>query len=721
MPCLRFCAPFALVAGLVCPPLLADSDSRDTDTVRGTVETRNGLAIERAKVSRVDGDSTSDSTFTDTSGAFALECPDPCLLLVTHPRFEDTALEIREPGTQQIILSAKQEIFEQIDVTASRGEGDSFVALSVASTEVRPQESAAAPTTLTELVEGVAGVAENGQGGLFQVYSIRGVSRHRVLTLIAGMPVTSERRAGVSASFLDPLLMGSVDVLRGPSSTYYGSGALGGVVQIFPRAYDGWAFDAGYAGFGDERHVAVGWGASEDGGGWNFGLARRETDDDEAADGTALNNGYTQTSAVFSRDWTVGDRSWQVLAIPTYGEDIGKPNTDFPERVTDYPRERHLLLRLTTESSNGGTFQLYAHPNDLQTDVVDVSSDGTAEGLSTVLNESLEYGASWQREWSLGNSGRVLRLGLDFNARDSVNADEREEDLVTGEVTEARTLANASQNEAAVFSALRWHWGASTWQAGTRFTWHRQGNDGFSSRDDSAWTAFAGVVRPLGKGFEWTANLGTGLRFPTLSERFFTGTTGRGQVIGNQDLEPEESINADTGLRWYGQKAFWGVQVFRQDVDDYIERINLADGRRTFVNLSSGTIDGFEVEGFYQASPAWRLHWSGHRIEGDDDAGVPLADIPADQLAGGATWTQGPWRSRVELQYRFDKDDPGSGEIPIDEAWLLSASLRYRLTSGLELVLRGRNLLDEEYRNSADDRVTLAPGRALGLSLAWGG
>ena len=32
--------------------------------------------------------------------------------------------------------------------------------------------------------------------------------------------------------------MGSVDVVRGPSSTYWGSGALGGVVQLFPQSWE---------------------------------------------------------------------------------------------------------------------------------------------------------------------------------------------------------------------------------------------------------------------------------------------------------------------------------------------------------------------------------------------------------------------------------------------------------------------------------------------------
>jgi len=41
--------------------------------------------------------------------------------------------------------------------------------------------------------------------------------------------IVAERRAGATASFIDPLLLGVVNVVRGPYSSYYGSGALGGV------------------------------------------------------------------------------------------------------------------------------------------------------------------------------------------------------------------------------------------------------------------------------------------------------------------------------------------------------------------------------------------------------------------------------------------------------------------------------------------------------------
>jgi iron complex outermembrane receptor protein len=491
---------------------------------------------------------------------------------------------------------------------------------------------------------------------------------------------------------------------------------LGGVAQVFPRDFDGWSFAAGWSGFGDESYQHAGWGDGETG--WSVGFARRSADNDVGADGGELNSHFTQSSATLRKRWQRRGRSFELLAIPTLGRDIGKPNTDYPERVTDYPRERHLLLKFATTGPRGGSLQAFVHPNDLETEVLLVG-----ESLNVVGNESTELGVSWQRPWTLngeaGPSDPHGSWGVDYFARRGVDADERVESLADGTVSLAHTLDGAAQDEVAAFGTARWSWGAATFQAGTRFTWQRQANGADPSRDDTAWTAFAGLVRPLGGGFELTANLGSGLRFPNLSERFFTGTTGRGQVIGNPDLEPESSLNVDLGVRRYGSKAFWSAQVFHLRIADYIERIDSADDTRTFVNLTSGTIRGLEVEGFYQLDDWWRLSWSGHFLDGEASDGSPLADVSSDRLQATVEYDRGDWQGRLQLQHRAAKDDPGSGELPLPSADLLSASLRYRITTALALTVRGQNLLDEEYRSSADDKTSIAAGRSVGVGLTW--
>jgi iron complex outermembrane receptor protein len=158
------------------------------------------------------------------------------------------------------------------------------------------------------------------------------------------VPLTGERRAGVETSFVDPLLIGTVEVVRGPSSTYHGSGALGGVVEVFPRRPAGAGAEVGWSSPGDERWAAAG---LEGPAGWSVAAAWRAADDAETADGERLFSRYERAAATVERSWGDDAASWRLTLLPALTRDIGKPNTDFPRRITIYPEERHLLVSLT--------------------------------------------------------------------------------------------------------------------------------------------------------------------------------------------------------------------------------------------------------------------------------------------------------------------------------------------------------------------------------------
>ena len=172
-------------------------------------------------------------------------------------------------------------------------------------------------------------------------------------------------------------------------------------------------------------------------------------------------------------------------------------------------------------------------------------------------------------------------------------------------------------------------------------------------------------------------------------------------------------------LRWYGKKLFVSGYLFRNDIDAYIERIEVEPDLLTFVNLTSGTIQGIEAEGHYQIDEHWSFAFGAHLMEGDNDQGEPLSDIPANRFFLGGRWRQGSWFGQLRWEERAEKDDPGSGEKPIPSASLLSATLEYELKKGLWLSLNGRNLLDASYFNSPDRKVPYSPGRSLGVTLRW--
>ena len=93
------------------------------------------------------------------------------------------------------------------------------------------------PATFSQSLLHVAGVSTiaEGQGA---VPAVRGLARGRTLILLDEGRVSTERRAGPNASFLDPEAIRSVEVARGPGSVAYGSDAFGGVIAVQTRRPD---------------------------------------------------------------------------------------------------------------------------------------------------------------------------------------------------------------------------------------------------------------------------------------------------------------------------------------------------------------------------------------------------------------------------------------------------------------------------------------------------
>jgi outer membrane receptor protein involved in Fe transport len=90
------------------------------------------------------------------------------------------------------------------------------------------------PDTLMQALESVPGVNQVSEGHA-SVPAVRGLARGRTLFLIDGGRVSSERRVGPSATFLDPHTVEGIDVARGPGSVAYGSDAIGGVISVRTR------------------------------------------------------------------------------------------------------------------------------------------------------------------------------------------------------------------------------------------------------------------------------------------------------------------------------------------------------------------------------------------------------------------------------------------------------------------------------------------------------
>jgi len=137
---------------------------------------------------------------------------------------------------------------DTIVVRAAREELEQAAGLSIISEEAI--EKASLSNDISEIVRKMPGVnlsgsSTSGQRGNQRQIDLRGMGPNNTLILIDGRPVTSRNSSRPSrgseqdtrgdSQWVPPSAIESIEVLRGPAAARYGSGSMGGVVNIITK------------------------------------------------------------------------------------------------------------------------------------------------------------------------------------------------------------------------------------------------------------------------------------------------------------------------------------------------------------------------------------------------------------------------------------------------------------------------------------------------------
>ena len=592
-----------------------------------------------------------------------------------------------------------------VEVTARGTAADWPSALATDTLDYR--EAVAAPVEVQDWVLRTPGVAATGQNGLFETFSIRGNGGNAILTLVGGMPITAQRRAGVPLSFVDPLLLGDVSVTRGPAVTHFGPGALGGAVSVEPRWFDVPTLAARLASGGDEQLLMAATGNNA----FSLAVARQEAGNAKAPDGTRLNTAYQRDSAVLQVRTRVGDLDVDALLMPSRSTDIGKSNSRFPARSTTYPIDRHSIGRLRLRHANGLELGLRGHAQRLDTLN---QRPGSPDNFASI--ESTDLGLTLQRRFQAG--ALDYNLGLEYLGRRDVDGFDARGTLAN------RTYSLQDAREANLSAFAISDWALSTTldlelgARGTRVTQRQRGAE--ADDGDAAFTAGA-VWRP-NAGSRWTLNLSSGYRFPTLEERYFSGVTAQGDIAGNPDLGSEHSLGIDLGFGWNTGPWSGSTHVWRMGVDDLIQLARLQGDLNGYVNIGEARLYGAETEVDLRLDERWSLRASGAWTRGEDRrTGLALYGIGPPDLALEARHKGDRHNFALRYAHRSRMQRPGFEEVSRSAVDTLDLDAGFRLRDDLELRVFVRNALDQRYFATADVLSALAPERSIGLQLLWQG
>ena len=701
---------------------------------RGRVVDQDGRPVANAIVSVL---GRTGEAITDKDGRFVFQ-PDPpvpfeILVIDAGGSYARPVLIESLDAASELLVTVAPILNESVTVSGSAPSiestpGSATTSLSGRDVAVRQ------PANLMQAIENVAGVNQVSEGQA-AVPAIRGLARGRTLILIDGARVSSERRAGPSATYLDPSLIEGVDVARGPGSVAYGSDAFGGVIsvrtrRVVPASPFSFQF-SGTLGVGiPERRAAIELSKGLPQGGVMFAAHGRSADDWESAEGPVFNSGFSDGGFMFRVQQKLGageiSAGWQ----SDFGRDIERPRNNSRTVRFFYPEEDSHRFTAQYEAENVGGLNRIGVTGFLGTygQITDQDRFATATAGRSIERADVtakDFHVRGFAEHLFGKSR--FEAGVDVNGRFDLHAID---DLITynlaGEIAGTRpnvSVDTASRTDTGVYASIETAVvPALVVSGGIRgdyvTTRNSGGYFGDFSTGNGAGSGYASATVGSFRGVSITAQIARGFRDPVLSDRYYRGPTGRGFVTGNPDLDPETSVQLDLGVRYVLPAFRVAGFVYHYEIDDLIERFQTTTDNFFFRNRGTARVRGFEVEA--QASFPWAvtLDFAMQVAEGraldddtylDDISPVNVIAVVRKQFGAGAF-------AQVRASNFADDEHFGPTEREVPGYLLLDTAAGYRLARPLELRIQARNLLNDTYYASQDVRTVLAPGRSASLT-----
>lgn len=567
--------------------------------------------------------------------------------------------------------------------------------------------------------------------------NVRGLGEGRVVMRIDGARQNFQTRHR-GQSFVDPLLLEQVEVLRGPASTLHGSGAIGGVVNV--RTMDADSFLGEDERFGGRltsayednergRFGAVTVAGRNEQAGVLASVSRQKADDFKDGSGNRVDvTGHDGLSWLLKGHWDAAEATRVTLAHMDHEDDsrsfatADRPVGTLIDRVTS---QRTTTLHLTHDPLDRDWLDadITFYHSDLKLD------EQAVEVVNRQVNRLETFGldAFNRSEFELASTRHQLVYGVEFYR-------DEQEGFENG--VPRLQFANSRQDTFGAFLqdrielSDRFAMTLGLRHDRTRQRAEREGTEKISSDSTSLLAQGSYALLP---GLHAHLGYSEAFRAPNLRELYIGGQHFPGNTyLPNPDLKPETARNVELGLTHVrsdliadGDRLRSRIAVFRNDVDDFINQVVDGVSNTTrFLNVAEARIEGVEFSIDY-AHPRWRARVFGSRLRGDDRlADLPLESIPGDEvgLVGARRWLDGQLETGTRVIYTAAQNrvpigphnapqTPSHTLVDLFASWLPTEAWRFDL--------RVDNLTDKSYRRHLS--LINDPGRNVRLQVSWRG
>ncbi|MFT3762388.1 MAG: TonB-dependent receptor [Pseudoxanthomonas sp.] len=584
--------------------------------------------------------------------------------------------------------------------------------------------------SLGETISSLTGVQSSNFGPGVGRPIVRGMDGPRVAVLSDGL--SSQDVSTVSQDHspaVEPFLADQIEVLKGPSTLLYGSGAIGGVVnvvdgRIAETPVDGvngraeMRFDAGDKdGNTDLFRIDAG-----NGNGLSIhadGVYRNAKDYD-TPEGKQANTFIDAKSGAIGAS-LAGDWGFVGFSASRFEDNYGNPGE--PGDPDEGERGVWLKMRQDHYELKGGLTDPWGEGSGLRysfghTDYTHTEFEGDEVG--TVFDKRANEG----RVEATFAAANGWKTAVGVQGSDSTFAAIGEESFVPKTNNKSLGLFGVAQNT----------WGALQAEFGLRGDQVKYETEtGLSPKFHPVSASISGGWR-FDDNWRLTLNLDHAERAPAEEELFADGphiATLAYEIGGGPDMKKEAANQAELGLQYRNDFVDAKVSAYYNRYDDFIYLVDTGDTWyfdeedeelpvRQWTQADA-KFHGFEGEATFHLADsatagAWDLRVFGDTVRAKLKDGGNLPRIAPSRFGAQLRWEGDAWRASLGATRYQRQDKVAEDETPTAGYTLVDAHLAWHIDSGRtawEVFLDGNNLADQDARvhtSFLKDDVML-PGR----------
>jgi outer membrane cobalamin receptor len=731
--------------------LFAVARVAQADVVKGRVLDPQNRPVAHARVVLVSGDTVVGTATTDSDGRYGpVTVPAGDYdVVVSANGLHAPAKRISVPATGTIeadVTMAVAAVNESLIVSGQTGQllsrvTDSVTVVSRADLEARQTETA---TEALRLVPGFSMIANGGRGALMSVFP-RGGESDYTLVLMNGIPLNAFG-GGFDGAHLSTAGIDRIEVVRGPQSAVFGSGAIGGVVNVITRSggptEGGALFEV--SGQGTNRFVGSangGHGPWSWGGGFEYMKSDGDTSFRESIGTNVSNDDYERIIGNGTFGWS--DRATRSIRVDAR---VGRDERGNPGPYGSDPFGLYSGLDTISRSINEprgvATSAVFGDARTFRHSALVTWSDTPSNFVSPFGesdDETRRVSGRYQLDFDRHVGG--FSTGVEFVRERADNT------FVTGTLFDPVPVL---RNMVGLFIEGRFDLGAkAAITAGARAEYIQRaaleetfGRPAFSS--DVVWSVnpkvsgvwFLQGTRTSDAANGWTkirGGAGTGIKPPTVFEIAFTD---------NPSLKPERSRSMDIGLEhgFPGGLVVADVTYFANRYDDLIVRIGSSfSGASPYQtdNIANASAKGVEVGVRWQSHMGLSVRGAYTYLDTEILAVDNTADaVQAPYTVGSPLIRRPKHQGSLDVRYTHTRTQlfllvNGRNEMADFEPNFavavltcpgyvtLAAGGSFRLGHGFDAYARVTNLLNRDYEDALGYPAQ-ARSASVGLRVAIG-